>query len=196
MGIFLVLAIIIGLDIRYPESSFMKTVRIWQTLLGAVLGLVAVSLALILEEQIGDEREAAQQRQQERALLNRAIKDLEITVRSFSALYTAPQSDEKFSPQGCINLIQLYQSHPIRGLTLGRQLDAYANSLSVEAYSAIAEADQYVRLTMTSIQAVTIKDCIVNSEKVSRYLISTAENATNTLTAAQNALKTVTTDSQ
>ena len=85
IAVFIVI-ILIYLRGRFADNAYVKAIAEWQTLIGAIIGFMAVSLAILLQGDLVDRKESQRKEENEIAIITNTISDLERVVRSINVL--------------------------------------------------------------------------------------------------------------
>ncbi len=174
-------AVLIALDVRSKDRRWIEASRAWQTLIGALVGFLAAACMLILDSHLKSHQEQRKQHEQELTLLQSVASDADATRETLNALAELPESPQD-DARRCMNLLEIYRDHPVRGIKVARRLDQIAGSISLEAYASISALDSELDLHSSVIRSVGQGDCASNPKRWIEFLHSASRDCSGKLT--------------
>ncbi|MCB9948199.1 MAG: hypothetical protein H6842_10270 [Rhodospirillaceae bacterium] len=189
----LLLAILIVSNAMYPKNRYVKSVRDWQTLIGAIVGFAAVSAAILLQGKLSDDREFSRRIDNEMALLQSALTDVDRVIdwiENWMQDYNGERGGLG-SMQNCIAFIHLVQNRPIRPISIAGRLDVIGGEVSAYTYAALSESVDIFNLYVSAVQSVGPQDCVTDGESVVDFYFEMAEHARSDLAASKERMATL-----
>ena len=188
VGIPTVLIVLDALVARKAEDEvgsktrrLIEATRSWQTLVGALVGFLAAACMLILDSNLKSHEEQRKQREQELSLLRSVALDANASRESLIALAGLPRSPEENALR-CMNLLHIYQTHPVGGIKVARRLDQIAGSVSLEVYASINDLNFVLDLYASTIRNVGQNDCASDPKLWIGFLHNASRDASDELT--------------
>lgn len=178
-GMFLLCIILVTFlvytNARFPENSYIKSIRDWQTFIGAIVGFFAVSIAILLEGRLSEDRDISRKRNNEIALLRNTISDVDRVITSINHLtQTFDVTTATLTPSNCMSIIKIVKTHPIRRLSISRRLDIIGGEVSAATYVVLSVPVDILGLYSASVTSLLIPECASKSEQIIDFYLQMA----------------------